>query len=123
MSTCESCPLQEGCYEKRGLCRDYILYMERVEKVREQIEKLNENNTTSAVRAVPADKGGIQEAGGVHKIQTPEGGRGADSVQPAAGTAEKSEALHGEEALSQKRAGGTRGILDREQSRQAHRNV
>lgn len=56
MSTCESCPLQEGCYEKRGLCRDYILYMDRVERVQKEIEKLNETKTASAVRAVPTDQ-------------------------------------------------------------------
>jgi hypothetical protein len=33
--------------------------MERVEKVREQIEKLNENQTPPAVRTVPADEGDI----------------------------------------------------------------
>lgn len=57
--TCEECPLRERCIERRGLCRDYILYMERVEEVRKKIEQLNENNTASAVRAVPADEGDV----------------------------------------------------------------
>lgn len=57
--TCEECPLREGCIERRGICRDYILYMERVERTRRQIEQLNENNTASAVRAVPADEGDV----------------------------------------------------------------
>ena len=48
---CDECPLSEGCIEQRGLCRDYILYMERIEEVRKKIEQLNENNTASAVRA------------------------------------------------------------------------
>ena len=56
MSTCESCPLQEGCYEKRGLCRDYILYMERVERVQKEIEKLNETKTPLAEIAIPTDQ-------------------------------------------------------------------
>ncbi len=56
---CDECPLREGCIERRGLCRDYIRYMERVEKVREQIEKLNETKTAPAVRTVPTDKGNI----------------------------------------------------------------
>ena len=60
MSICDECPLRNGCFERRGLCRDYILYMERVERTRKQIEQLNENNTASAVRTVPADEG-VQE--------------------------------------------------------------
>lgn len=52
---CDTCPLREGCIERRGICRDYILYMERVERTRKQIEKLNETEKASAVRAVPAD--------------------------------------------------------------------
>ena len=39
---CEECPLAERCIERRGLCRDCIRYMERVERVRKEIEKLNE---------------------------------------------------------------------------------
>ena len=56
---CEECPLREWCIERRGLCRDYILYMERAERTRRKIEQLNENNTASAVRAVPADEGDV----------------------------------------------------------------
>lgn len=64
MSTCDTCPLRNGCFERRGLCRDYILYMERVERTRKQIESLNNaNQTTPAEGTVPADKGGVQEAG------------------------------------------------------------
>ena len=60
MSTCDTCPLRNGCFEKRGLCRDYILYMERVERTRKQIEKLNnENQAPPAVRTVPADEGDV----------------------------------------------------------------
>lgn len=57
--TCEECPLRDGCYERRGLCRDYILYMERIERVQKEIEKLNETKKASAVRAVPADEGDV----------------------------------------------------------------
>ena len=57
---CEECPLREGCIERRGLCRDYLQYMERVERTRKQIEQLNEDQKASAVRAVPADEG-VQE--------------------------------------------------------------
>ena len=59
---CDECPLSEGCIEQRGLCRDYIRYMERVEEVRKKIEQLNENNTASAGRT-GTDKGSIQKAG------------------------------------------------------------
>ena len=48
---CEECPLRERCIERRGLCRDYLQYMERVERTRRQIEQLNENNTASAGRS------------------------------------------------------------------------
>ena len=60
MSTCDTCPLREGCIERRGICRDYILYMERVERIRKQIEKLNETEEASAVCTVPGDEG-VQE--------------------------------------------------------------
>ena len=55
MSTCDTCPLREGCIERRGICRDYILYMERVERVQKEIEKLNETEKAPAVRTVRAD--------------------------------------------------------------------
>lgn len=53
---CEECPLAERCIERRGLCRDYILYMERAERVQKEIEKLNETKTPLAEIAIPADK-------------------------------------------------------------------
>ena len=59
---CEECPLQDGCIEQRGLCRDYIRYMERVEEVRKKIEQLNEDQKKASGRT-RADKGGIQKAG------------------------------------------------------------
>ena len=59
---CEECPLQDGCIEQRGLCRDYIRYMERVERTRRQIEQLNEDQKKASGRT-RADKGGIQKAG------------------------------------------------------------
>lgn len=62
--TCEECPLRERCYERRGICLDCIRYMERIERTRKQIEQLNnENQAPPSVRTVPANKGGIQEAG------------------------------------------------------------
>ena len=60
MSTCDTCPLRDGCIERRGICRDYILYMERVERTRRQIEKLNETKEASAEGAIPANEG-VQE--------------------------------------------------------------
>ena len=56
MSTCEKCPLREGCIERRGICRDYILYMERVERTRRQIEQLNEDQKKASGRTVPAEQ-------------------------------------------------------------------
>ena len=57
--TCEECPLRERCYERRGICLDCIRYMERIERTRKQIEKLNETKTVSAEIAIPADEGDI----------------------------------------------------------------
>lgn len=58
--TCEECPLRERCYERRGICLDCIRYMERIERTRKQIEKLNnENQAPPAVRTVPADEGDV----------------------------------------------------------------
>ena len=48
---CEECPLAERCIERRGLCRDYLQYMERVERTRKQIEQLNEDQKASAGRS------------------------------------------------------------------------
>ena len=62
MNPCEECPLREGCIERRGLCRDYILYMERIEEVRKKIEQLNANQKKAAGRT-GTDKGSVQEAG------------------------------------------------------------
>lgn len=56
MSTCDECPLRDGCIERRGLCRDYILYQERVERVQKEIEKLNETKKASAEGTVPAEQ-------------------------------------------------------------------
>lgn len=56
MSTCDTCPLREGCIERRGICRDYLLYMERVERVQKEIEKLNETKEASAEGAISTDE-------------------------------------------------------------------
>ena len=57
---CDECPLRERCYERRGICLDYIRYMERIERTRKQIEKLNnENQAPPSVRPIPADEGDV----------------------------------------------------------------
>ena len=58
MTTCEQCPLREGCIERRGICRDYILYQERIEGVKKEIEKLNETKETSSEGTIPTNEGG-----------------------------------------------------------------
>ena len=58
MTTCDTCPLRDGCIERRGICRDYILYQERVERVQKEIEKLNETKEASAEGTISANKGG-----------------------------------------------------------------
>ena len=59
MSTCDTCPLRDGCIERRGICRDYILYVERVERTRKQIEQLNEDQKASTVHTVPTNESDI----------------------------------------------------------------
>jgi len=64
-NACDTCPLRDGCIERRGICRDYILYMERVERVQKEIEKLNE--TTEKVFAagpIPANQTNPRESVG-----------------------------------------------------------
>ena len=85
MSTCDTCPLRDGCIERRGICRDYILYMERIERTRRQIEQLNENNTASAGRS-GTNKGSVQEAGDLQQQQAHESRRAPVPVQTKAGT-------------------------------------
>ena len=58
MTTCDTCPLREGCSERIGLCNAYLQYQKRVERIRKQIEKLNETKEASAEIAVPANEGG-----------------------------------------------------------------
>ena len=95
--TCEECPLREGCIEQRGLCRDYILYMERVERIRNQIEGLNENKEKVTGRS-GTDQSGVQKAGDRRgKVyQSP-----AERLQTKAGTDPK----EGSEAEAEKEAG------------------
>lgn len=57
---CEECPLRDGCYERIGLCNAYLQYQKRVERIKKQIEQLNEDQKASAVRAIPGDEG-VQE--------------------------------------------------------------
>lgn len=35
--TCADCPFYHRCMERRGICRDYVVYMERVERVRKEL--------------------------------------------------------------------------------------
>ena len=58
-SICDTCPLREGCSERIGLCNAYLQYQKRVERIRKQIEKLNETETAPAVCTVRADKSDV----------------------------------------------------------------
>lgn len=126
-NTCDTFPLREGCIERRGICRDYILYMERVERIRNQIEQLNENQAPPAVRTVPADKGGVQEAGDRRgKVyQSP-----AERLQAKAGAdpEAETEAQGGAKAEENARSGQEGGtseseVLDRGKNREGDRDV
>ena len=110
MTTCDTCPLRNGCIERRGICRDYILYMERVERTRKQIEQLNENNTASAGRT-GADQSSIQKAGDrrgkvyqgtSERVQT-EAGAEAEAEAEAESVPEAAEnTRHGQEGSPQR---------------------
>ena len=97
---CDECPLQDGCIEQRGLCRDYIRYMERVEEVRKKIEQLNTSHKKAAGRS-GTNKGSVQEAGDLQQQQAHEGCRAPVPVQTKAGTDPKEDA----ETEAEKEAG------------------
>ena len=100
---CDECPIREGCIERRGLCRDYILYMERVERIRNQIESLNENKEKVTGRS-GADKGGIQEARARDLCSGDEGGRDPERVRTEARTNPETEDSTKKTDGSEKRA-------------------
>lgn len=113
---CDECPIREGCIERRGLCRDYILYMERVERIRNQIEGLNENKEKVTGRS-GADKGGIQEAGSMNVRTGNAGDRDPERLSPEAcadaGTSAKAEGKREKaEGTTAEKAEEERGILD-----------
>lgn len=57
MSTCDTCPLREWCYERRGICKSYIDYAERVERTKKDIERINQSKSNETSEAeVAADK-------------------------------------------------------------------
>lgn len=91
--TCKECPLRERCYERRGICLDCLRYMERIERTRKQIAKLNnENQAPPSVRTVSADKGDIQEACGRGYVEALAGGRDSVRLQPETSADPKTEA-------------------------------
>ena len=55
-SICDTCPLREGCSERIGLCNAYLQYQKRVERIRKQIEKLNETKETSSEGTIPTNE-------------------------------------------------------------------
>ena len=59
MNPCTECLYYRICFERRGICTEY----KTLEMIRNEIRMLNENQAPPAVRTVPADKGGVQEAG------------------------------------------------------------
>jgi hypothetical protein len=56
---CDECPLRDGCYERIGLCNAYLQYQKRIERIRKQIEKLNETEKAPAVRTVPTNESDV----------------------------------------------------------------
>ena len=90
-NTCDTCPLRDGCIERRGICRDYILYQERVEEVRKKIEQLNTSHKKAAGRS-GSNKGSVQETGDLQQLEAHESGRASVPVQAKAGTDPKEDA-------------------------------
>ena len=93
---CDECPLQGGCIEQRGLCRDYIRYMERVEEVRKKIEQLNTSHKKAAGRS-GSDEGSVQEAGDLQQLEAHEGCRAPVPVPPSTDSSTEKEAGRAEE--------------------------
>ena len=124
---CDECPIREGCIERSGLCRDYILYMERVERIRGQIEKLNENKEKVTGRS-GADQGSIQKTGRRNVRTGNAGDRDSERLSPEAcadaGTSAKAEGKREEaEGTTAEKAEEERGILDGRKGREAHPDV
>ena len=82
---CDECPLREGCIEQRGLCRDYIRYMERIEEARRKIGQLNEDYKKAAGRS-GSNEGGVQKARARDLCSRDEGGRDPERVRTEART-------------------------------------
>lgn len=59
--TCVDCPFYLRCMERRGLCRTFYQYRERVERTKQDIERINqsqgESRETSEAQ-IAANKGG-----------------------------------------------------------------
>lgn len=83
--TCEVCPLYWRCTERRGICRDYIRYMERVERTKEEIERINQMRSAQATSSkATTDKGGghwsrQNELRAISTEETPKGQEGVDA--------------------------------------------
>lgn len=82
---CDECPLQGGCIEQRGLCRDYIRYMERIEEARRKIGQLNEDYKKAAGRS-GSNEGSVQKACARDLCSGDEGGRDPERVRTEART-------------------------------------
>ena len=113
---CDECTLQDGCIERRGLCRDYIRYMERIEEARRKIGKLNEDYKKAAGRS-GSNEGSVQKARARDLCSGDEGGRDPERVRTEAcadtGTSEKAEGKREEaEGTTAEKAEEERGILD-----------
>ena len=122
--TCDECPLRERCYERRGICRDYIRYMERVERIRKQIEKLNETEKTLAKGAISTDEGVVSEASS-RRRQIHQSYRSAVSLRPTTCSDPEAKTEKEKEARPQKSADSPRSprLLDGVQGQEAHRDV
>lgn len=49
--TCEDCPWFDQCSERRGVCVEFMAYLEKVKKAKHEIEELNKNFTRKAAGA------------------------------------------------------------------------
>ena len=62
--TCNDCPFCDRCFERRGICGTYYRYMERVERTKKDIERINQMQPRKTSEAnTGSDKGGGHRAG------------------------------------------------------------
>ena len=59
MKTCDDCQASERCFERRGICKDFIDYKAVIRRAREGIELANKMRSIKTAETAPGtDKTG-----------------------------------------------------------------